>query len=209
MAGFNPLGIVGGAIKGAGNFVGGAVNAAAGAIDGVVKAIVPQENNDSQQEEKKIPEPQFKDELPDERIYLKPKYVSVRQVTLDINGELVEGYHHYLRLSKYGVERVEKMSKHAIPLERIRVRNCSLFKKGHTEAENPLAKGALWGAVAAVFQAPNPLAAIFLGAISAKSKEDCWFLDILDYDEKEWVFALDSKRGGDDMLKYLDVYFLI
>ena len=46
------------------------------------------------------------------------------------------------RLSRHGVERVQTADLFAKPMERIRVRNCTLFKNGEAAGEDALKKGA-------------------------------------------------------------------
>lgn len=53
------------------------------------------------------------------------------------------------------------------------------------------------------------LAVGFLAAMTARGKRDLWALDILDYDGKEWLFTVSSKEEGEELLKYLDRYFMI
>ena len=42
-----------------------------------------------------------------------------------------------------------------------------------------------------------------------ESNRDLWALDILDYDENEWLFAVELKEQGEKLLKYLDRYFMM
>lgn len=92
-------------------------------------------------------------------------------------------------------------------MERIRVRNCTLFKNGEAAGEDALKKGAFFGSVAALFSF-HPLAIGFLAAMTARGNKDLWALDILDYDEKEWLFMVESREEGEDLLKFLDRYYM-
>lgn len=153
-----------------------------------------------------IPEPQYRDcEI--DAFYVEKRYVAVRQITVGANGEPLEGYRHYLRLSRHGVERVQTADLFAKPMERIRVRNCTLFKNGEAAGEDALKKGAFFGSVATLFSF-HPLAIGFLAAITAQGNKDLWALDILDYDEKEWLFMVESREEGEDLLKFLDRYYM-
>lgn len=75
------------------------------------------------------------------------------------------------------------------------MRNCTLFKNGEAAGEDALKKGAFFGSVATLFSF-HPLAIGFLAAITAQGNKDLWALDILDYDEKEWLFHGGVKRRG-------------
>lgn len=119
----------------------------------------------------------------------------MRQITVGANGEPLEGYRHYLRLSRHGVERVQTADLFAKPMERIRVRNCTLFKNGEAAGEDALKKGAFFGSVATLFSF-HPLAIGFLAAMTARGNKDLWALDILDYDEKRVAFHGGVKRRG-------------
>lgn len=59
------------------------------------------------------------------------------------------------------------------------------------------------------FFASRPLAIGFLAAITAQGNKDLWALDILDYDEREWLFMVESREEGEDLLKFLDRYYMI
>lgn len=111
------------------------------------------------------------------------------------------------RLSRHGVERVQTADLFAKPMERIRVRNCTLFKNGEAAGEDALKKGAFFGSVATLFSF-HPLAIGFLAAMTARGNKDLWALDILDYDEKEWLFMVESREEGEDLLKFLDRYYM-
>ena len=115
---------------------------------------------DHHEEPRPIPEPQYRDcEI--DAFYVEKRYVAVRQITVGANGEPLEGYRHYLRLSRHGVERVQTADLFAKPMERIRVRNCTLFKNGEAAGEDALKKGAFFGSVATLFSF-HPLAIDFL-----------------------------------------------
>ena len=120
----------------------------------------------------------------------------------------MEGYEHYLRLSRHGVERIQSRDAFAKPLERIRVRNCTLFKNGEEAGEDALRKGAFFGSAASLFSF-HPVTVGFLALLTARGNRDLWALDILDYGENEWLFAVESKEQGGKLLKYLDRYFMI
>lgn len=161
---------------------------------------------DHHEESRPIPEPQYRDcEI--DAFYVEKRYVAVRQITVGANGEPLEGYWHYLRLSRHGVERVQTADLFAKPMERIRVRNCTLFKNGEAAGEDALKKGAFFGSVATLFSF-HPLAIGFLAAMTARGNKDLWALDILDYDEKEWLFMVESREEGEDLLKFLDRYYM-
>ena len=143
MPGFDPFAFVGDVAKGVGDVVKGvgdvannAAKIAAGAVDGAIKAMASEGNEGEQKsfedhhdEPRPIPEPQYRDcEI--DAFYVEKRYVAVRQITVGANGEPLEGYRHYLRLSRHGVERVQTADLFAKPMERIRVRNCTLFKNG-------------------------------------------------------------------------------
>ena len=143
MSGFDPFAFVGDVAKGVGDVAKGvgdiannAAKVAAGAVDGAIKAMAPEGNEgeqksfeDHHEEPRPIPEPQYRDcEI--DAFYVEKRYVAVRQITVGANGEPLEGYRHYLRLSRHGVERVQETDLFAKPMERIRVRNCTLFKNG-------------------------------------------------------------------------------
>lgn len=87
------------------------------------------------------------------------------------------------------------------------MRNCTLFKNGEAAGEDALKKGAFFGSVATLFSF-HPLAIGFLAAITAQGNKDLWALDILDYDEKEWLFMVESREEGEDLLKFLDRYYM-
>ena len=70
-----------------------------------------------------------------------------------------------------------------------------------------LKKGAFFGSVATLFSF-HPLAIGFLAAITAQGNKDLWALDVLDYDEKEWLFMVESREEGEDLLKFLDRYYM-
>ncbi|MEF2828343.1 MAG: hypothetical protein U0O44_04330 [Eggerthellaceae bacterium] len=110
-------------------------------------------------------------------------------------------------MSRHGVECVQTADLFAKPMERIRVRNCTLFKNGEAAGEDALKKGAFFGSVAALFSF-HPLAIGFLAAMTARGNKDLWALDILDYDEKEWLFMVESREEGEDLLKFLDRYYM-
>lgn len=61
----------------------------------------------------------------------------------------------------------------------------------------------------AVFFASHPLAIGFLAAMTARGNKDLWALDILDYDEREWLFMVESREEGEDLLKFLDRYYRV
>lgn len=62
----------------------------------------------------------------------------------------------------------------------------------------------------AVFFASHPLAIGFLAAITAAGQQgSLGLLDILDYDEREWLFMVESREEGEDLLKFLDRYYMI
>ena len=48
----------------------------------------------------------------------------------------------------------------------------------------------------------------FLAAMTARGNKDLWALDILDYDEREWLFMVESREEGEDLLKFLDRYYM-
>lgn len=136
MPGFDPFAFVGDVAKGVGDVANNAAKIAAGAVDGAIKAMASESNEGEQKsfedhhdEPRPIPEPQYRDcEI--DAFYVEKRYVAVRQITVGANGEPLEGYRHYLRLSRHGVERVQTADLFAKPMERIRVRNCTLFKNG-------------------------------------------------------------------------------
>lgn len=153
MPGFDPFAFVGDVAKGVGDVAKGvgdvannAAKIAAGAVDGAIKAMAPEGNEGEQKsledhhdEPRPIPEPQYRDcEI--DAFYVEKRYVAVRQITVGANGEPLEGYRHYLRLSRHGVERVQTADLFAKPMERIRVRNCTLFKNGEAAGEDALKK---------------------------------------------------------------------
>lgn len=214
MSGFNPLAFANDIAKGVGDVAGNAARIAASAIDGAIKAAVPSDDEQNGkrieehcEEPHPIPDPQYRDGEID-AFWVDKKYVEVRQITVGSDGSPMEGYKHYLRLSRHGVERVQSTDMFAKPMERIRIRNCTLFKNGEEAGEDALKKGAFFGSVATLF-AFHPLAVGFLAAMTARGKRDLWALDILDYDGKEWLFTVSSKEEGEELLKYLDRYFMI
>ena len=176
MPGFDPFAFVGDVAKGVGDVARGvgdvannAAKIAAGAVDGAIKAMASEGNEreqksleDHHDEPRPIPEPQYRDcEI--DAFYVEKRHVAVRQITVGANGEPLEGYRHYLRLSRHGVERVQTADLFAKPMERIRVRNCTLFKNGEAAGEDALKKGAFFGSVATLFSF-HPLAIGFLAA---------------------------------------------
>lgn len=215
MSSFDPFSFANDIAKGVGDVANNAAKIAAGAVDGALKAMVsegdkgnePKELEERCEEERPIPDPQYRDGEID-AFYVEKKYVSVKQVTVGANGEPTEGYEHYLRLSRHGVERVQSTDVFAKPLERIHVRNCTLFKNGEEAGEDALKKGAFFGSIASLLSF-HPITIGFLAILTAKGDRDIWALDILDYDEKEWLFVVESKEGGERLLKFLDRYYMI
>lgn len=211
MSGFDPFAFVGDVAKGVGDIANNAARVAAGAVDGAIKAMAPEGEQKSfenhHDEPRPIPEPQYRDcEI--DAFYVEKRHVAVRQITVGANGEPQEGYRHYLRLSRHGVERVQETDLFAKPMERIRVRNCTFFKNGEEAGEDALRKGAFFGSVATLFSF-HPLAIGFLAAMTARGNKDLWALDILDYDEREWLFMVESREEGEDLLKFLDRYYRV
>lgn len=115
MPGFDPFAFVGDVAKGVGDVAKGvgdiannAAKVAAGAVDGAIKAMASEGNEgeqksleDHHEEPRPIPEPQYRDcEI--DAFYVEKRYVAVRQITVGANGEPLEGYRHYLRLSRHG-----------------------------------------------------------------------------------------------------------
>ena len=55
----------------------------------------------------------------------------------------------------------------------------------------------------------HPVTVGSLALLTARGNRDLWALDVLDYGENEWLFAVESKEQGEKLLKYLDRYFMI
>ena len=125
MSGFDPFAFAGDIVKGVGDVASNAAKIAAGAVDGALKVMASGDNKENEQkkleeqheEPHPISDPQYRDGEID-AFYVEKKYVSVRQVTVGVNGEPTEDYEHYLRLSRHGMERVQLTDVLSKPLER-------------------------------------------------------------------------------------------
>lgn len=208
MPGFDPFAFVGDVAKGVGDVAKGvgdiannAAKIAAGAVDGAIKAMASEGNEgeqksleDHHEEPRPIPEPQYRDcEI--DAFYVEKRYVAVRQITVGANGEPLEGYRHYLRLSRHGVERVQTADLFAKPMERIRVRNCTLFKNGEAAGEDALKKGAFFGSVATLFSF-HPLAIGFFGCNNGSGQQGSLGIGYPRLRRKGMAFHGGVKRRG-------------
>lgn len=218
--------------QGVGETVGAAAHVVADTVDNAIEAV----------KESGRPKPQYCNDTVylDAASYIAIRAIVVNRIRTNADGKTVEGYDQVLRMSTAGIELLansvaqkedakwrffkHKQSRDGISelttssvevVANIRVRNCSMFKKGSTGGSNPLER-AVGGAVAggSIVGALNvltvPVGAIggaLVGLMSPSGAEDVWFLDMLDYGGSEWVFKLGSKDDGEKIVEFLDAYF--
>lgn len=220
--GFDPFGVLGDVVMSAGglaqsaanavgdvaqtaaNAVGDGINAAATTVGEAIHSLSPEEEQQKQEQVHFDLPPRYCESMQRKALFIMPKGITVRRVSPDAQGNPSEGREQRLSMSQDGVELCASASLLAPAVEKISVSNCCVFKEGKTEGENPLLS-ALFALYAGATVSP------ILGlicAISSGQGSDKWYLFIRQHDGSDLLFRLESEGDGDELLEFLDTYYL-
>lgn len=213
---------VGGLAKGAADVAVGAVGIAANLVEGVASELTGAGEKPATPE---LPEARYRDGIVSEANDVPVSYVRIRRIELDHEQRVVEGPDKYLRLSHRGLELINSepdlekgwLAKLANALEdeppapldpetAIRVRNASVYSKEKDAGLDWLRNASIGGIIGALVPGKfvTAVGGAILGATLTPGPERRWFLDILDYDTKKWVFELENEEAGKKVLAFLD-----
>lgn len=220
--GFDPFGVLGDVVIGAGglaqsavsavgdvaqtaaNAVGDGINAAATTVGEAIHSLSPEEEQQNKRQAHFDLPPRYCASIQRKALIIMPKTISVRRVSPDAQGNPSEGREQRLKMSQDGVELCASASLLAPAIEKISVSNCCVFKEGKTDGANPLLAGLLTLQTCVTV---SPIAGLIC-ALSLGQSSDNWYLFIRQHGGSDLLFRLSSKEDGDELLEYLDTFFL-